>query len=101
MRALGSHGKVGEQSDGPDDSLLWFRRQQQGGKARGAEGAEEGGRHLVVARQVDQQPEGLQGDRTILPGMGDTQESGKKGRKVLVPIRKNTDIGESKQQLAQ
>ena len=101
MCALGSHGKVGEQSDGPEDSFLRFWRQQQGGKSRGAEGAEERGRHLIVARQVDQQPECLQGDCTILPGVDDAQESREKGNEVLMPVRKNTDIGKREQQLAQ
>ena len=101
MYALCSHGKIGNQSDGPEDSLLWFWGQQKGGETCRAEGAEERGCHLIVARQVDQQPECLQGDCTILPGVDDAQESGEKGNEVLMPVRKNTDIGKREQQLAQ
>ena len=71
MCALCSHGEIGNQSDGSEDSLLWFWGQEEGGKASRAEGAEERGSHLIIARQVDQQPECLKGDRTILPGMDD------------------------------
>ena len=99
--ALGSHGEVGKQSDGTEDSFLRFWRQQQGGETLGAEGAEKRGCHLVVASQVDQQPECLQGDCALLPGMDDVQKSREEGFEVRVPISKHTDIGEGKQQLAQ
>ena len=101
MSALGSHGKVGKQSDGTEDSLLGFWRQQQGGETLGAEGAEKSSRHLVVASQVDQQPKCLQGDCTLLPGVDDVQKSREEVFEVLVPVRKHTDIGEGEQQLAQ
>ena len=99
--ALRSHGEIGNQSDGPEDPLLRFWGQEEGGKACRAEGAEERGCHLIVASQVDQQPECLQGDCTVLPGMDDAEKSREERDEVLMPVRKHTDIGEGKQQLAQ